>query len=581
MQNRNYALFALGALALLGQVACNRGAAAPTGHEHGGAGHGHGHGADEGPEPIRTTVFTDKVQLFMEYPHLAADEHAEFLAHLTVLETGHPVRSGSLTFELTTPDGEVSSMTWNSPRRDGLFVPEWEFRRAGPHRLRLILQSPQVDDRIDVGEIFVHKTSRDAAQAAEVAGGDEPANLVPFLLEQQWKIGLRYETAQRRTLVHRLQLPGQIVAPQGAAASVSPPIAGRLRPPPGGRLPRIGERVEAGQALALVEPPRHAREIAQLSANLAQVRLWETELTLRELDLDAKAAETQRSITQAEARLAYARQVMARTQELHDEGISSERQLEEAEQNLRVVEAELQGAQALKRSYDQARQRLTQLRERSLPEPLDGSDEDASLTVPLRAPISGEVVSVAHIEGEHLDDAHQEVFRIVNLDHVWVTAGISEFDLAALSVERGATMVLAAYPDRRFDILAAGGRLVHVGKLVDPSTRTVSVTYEIPNSDGLFRIGMFADVSIETREATDAVAVPEEAVVMEAGRPIAFVVHDGESFIKRELVTGVRDGGFVEIENGISAGERVVTKGAYALKLASMSPSSFGHGHVH
>ncbi|MBI4717376.1 MAG: efflux RND transporter periplasmic adaptor subunit [Planctomycetes bacterium] len=188
---------------------------------------------------------------------------------------------------------------------------------------------------------------------------------------------------------------------------------------------------------------------------------------------------------------------------------------------------------------------------------------------------------MAHIEGEHLDAEHQEVFRIVNAEHVWVAGNISEFDLARLADAPGASVVLPAFADRRFDIHRDGGRLVNIGKVVDPRTRTVSVIYELPNREGLLRIGMFADVHVESRKAVDALALPEEAVVMDNGRPVAFVLLDGERFQRRDLELGLRDAGFIEACSGVASGERVVIRGAYAVRLASQSPASFGAGHVH
>ena len=55
----------------------------------------------------------------------------------------------------------------------------------------------------------------------------------------------------------------------------------------------------------------------------------------------------------------------------------------------------------------------------------------------------------------------------------------------------------------------------------------------------------------------------------------------GEHFEKRVLQTGIRDGGMVEVKSGVQAGERVVTRGAYLVRLAASAPDAFGHGHVH
>ncbi len=573
-------------ITLAAAAGCDRASHAGGGHGHRASSHGaheaHAdHAEDEGLDPISVTLFTSKVQLYMEYPHLVRGEQARFLAHVTVLATGEPVRRGTLGFELTAPDGTHKNLVLDAPKRDGLFVPEWDVGPPGAYDLRLIVDSPQAQDTIEVGELIVHADAHGAEHAAGEAAEDDPPDLVPFLLEQQWKIGTLYERVSKRTLVHRLALPGKIVAPQGASAVVSPPFAGRLLRPPNGRLPRIGDRVEAGQILALIEPQLQATDVAQLSANRAWLKTLAMELAQRELELATKGLEVERSIIQSEARLDFARRAVDRTTRLRKQGVGTELQYDEAQQNLRLAQAEYEGAGAMKRSYESARERLAKLRSQALVAETDTSLTSSSLQMPLRAPIAGEIVSVEHIEGEHLD-AQQEVFRIVNLEQVWVEADISEFDLAELAESPGATMTLPAYPDRVFDILnGGGGRLVNIANIVDPQTRTLSVVYEMPNPAGLFRAGMFANVFLETRTATNVVALLEKAIVKDNGRPTAYVLIDGEHFQRRELELGVRDNGFVEVKGGLAEGERVVTKGAYVIKLASLSPASFGHGHGH
>ncbi len=542
----------------------------------------HGHGEEEGPDPISVTLFTSKVLLFMEYPHLATGMHAEFLAHVTVLATGEPVRSGTLTFDLARPDGTKQELKSDAPKRDGLFVPAWDVGAPGTYRLRLVVNSPQVQDTINVGELIVHADEDAAFHAAEAAAEPDPPDLVPFLLEQQWKIGTLYELVSERTLVHRLALPGKIAAPQGASAVVSPPVAGRLLRPPSGRLPRIGDRVEAGQILAMIEPQLPATEVFQLSANRAQIQALETELALRELELHTKALEVDRSVIQSEARLEFARRTMDRAVELREKGVGTDQKYDEAAQALRLAETEHEAAKTMKTSYEHAHEQLLALRSKAIPHDAESASNQVKYQMPLVAPISGEIVSVTHIEGEHLDDAHQEIFRVVNTERVWVEADISEFDLNELAENPGATMTLPAYPGRSFNILnGGGGRLVNIGSIVDSETRTVSIVYEMPNPEGLFRPGMFADVYLETKTATDTVALPEKAIVKDNGRPTAYVLVDGENFQRRELEVGIRDNGFVEVKGGLAVGERVVTRGAYAIKLASLSPASFGHGHGH
>jgi RND family efflux transporter MFP subunit len=384
-------------------------------------------------------------------------------------------------------------------------------------------------------------------------------------MEQQWKINMLLHQISKRTMAERLRIPGQIEAAQGAWAAVSPPVAGRLVRVPGHGLPKIGESVHAGDTLAFIEPP------LPVSA----------ELTLRALDLDMKAIEIERTISETRQRLEFAARAHDRAVKVRDQGVGTEQQYDEAKRNLELAQIEFDGALAMKRYYEGATAKLSELRGgAAVPEGAHRAAPSA-LQMPLVSPITGRIETAEHIEGEHVD-AHQEVFRIVNTDHVWVEGRISEFDLAKLAVGVGAYMTLPSLPDRRIDILgSAGGKLVAAGQVVDSVSRTVPVRYELPNADGLLRIGMLADLFLETNRAVEAVAIPEEALVMEHGRPTAYILVHGELFQKRELELGIRDSGFVEVKKGLNAEERVATKGAFAIKMAALSPASFGAGHAH
>ena len=86
---------------------------------------------------------------------------------------------------------------------------------------------------------------------------------------------------------------------------------------------------------------------------------------------------------------------------------------------------------------------------------------------------------------------------------------------------------------------------------------------------------------VETAKATNTIAVPDSAMVEEDGQFVAFVQLAGETFEKREVNVGLRDTGFVQVLDGIKEGERVVTKGAYPIRLSSISGVIPAHGHAH
>jgi multidrug efflux pump subunit AcrA (membrane-fusion protein) len=123
--------------------------------------------------------------------------------------------------------------------------------------------------------------------------------------------------------------------------------------------------------------------------------------------------------------------------------------------------------------------------------------------------------------------------------------------------------------------------MVFLSPQVNTATRTVALVYEADNHDGRFRVGQQLTLHVETAHAEDALAVPNSAIVEEGGQPVCFVQVSGETFQKRELTLGIHDGNLVQVLRGVREGERVVTKGAMAIRLAAASNVIPTHGHAH
>jgi RND family efflux transporter MFP subunit len=199
----------------------------------------------------------------------------------------------------------------------------------------------------------------------------------------------------------------------------------------------------------------------------------------------------------------------------------------------------------------------------------------------LRAPIAGVLNSVAAGPGEVVA-ANQPVFSVLNPETVWIEASIPESGLARLSKAKDAAVELPGEPGRFNPITGDGrGQLLSLGLEVDPATRTVPLLFETANRGGQLRVGQYVTLHVETARVDEWVAVPESALIEEGDQLVSFVQVSGETFQKRELKVGIRDSGFVQVLEGIKAGERVVTKGAYAIRLSSISGVIPAHGHAH
>src|SRR5262249_45817777 len=129
--------------------------------------------------------------------------------------------------------------------------------------------------------------------------------------------------------------------------------------------------------------------------------------------------------------------------------------------------------------------------------------------------------------------------------------------------------------------IASLSRLVTIGRLVDSETRTVPVIYEVDNRDHRLAVNQTVFLRLLLTAAEKKPVVPEAAVIDDAGRPVVFVQVAGESFSRRPVKLGVRNGDMVQVVEGIKPGDRVVTKGAYLIRLSTMSSSVPAHGHVH
>ena len=128
--------------------------------------------------------------------------------------------------------------------------------------------------------------------------------------------------------------------------------------------------------------------------------------------------------------------------------------------------------------------------------------------------------------------------------------------------------------------LLPAGKVVSIGRVVNPQSRTVPITFAADNRVLGLAVGQSVFLHLLMNETTAAPVVPASALVDDAGRPIVFVQVEGESFERRPVTVSARQGDLVQV-NGVKAGEHVVTKGAHLVRLASLSTSVPAHGHVH
>lgn len=190
----------------------------------------------------------------------------------------------------------------------------------------------------------------------------------------------------------------------------------------------------------------------------------------------------------------------------------------------------------------------------------------------IRAPISGVVLKKMVNQGDLTSSAGMmktsPLLMIADVDTVKIKVSVAEKDLARVLIGQRATLRVDAYPARVFS-----GKVTEIGEMVDPMTRTIPVTVEVPNSEvklqasknaakkrRLLKVGMFARVVIVVAEEPNAVVIDIDTVLGKAGRHYVFVVKAGQAQ-RRQVVLGLKEALKVQVRKGLSVGDRLIVLG--------------------
>ncbi|MEO8260836.1 MAG: efflux RND transporter periplasmic adaptor subunit [Acidobacteriota bacterium] len=481
---------------------------------------------------LDVTDWTDKTELFMEYPPLVAGQTALFAVHLTQIHDFKPVTAGQARVEFT-PEagGQPTVLVGPQPSRPGAFRVEGTAPSAGRYRWALLLEAPALADRHDLGTITVFG---DAAAALADAARQPPddAAAIAYLKEQQWTNEFATAAVQDMAVRTSLRVPATVDALPGGEAVVSAPAPGRFL---ADTLPDVGDRVTAGQALGRLEPRLTAgTDRATLAADVAE----------------------------GQAALEGARAEMTRAERLLAEQAVPARRVEEARRATTVAEARLHAADA----------RLAQ-RDETL---RSGGGAAAGNAFVLRAPIGGRIVDVMATLGASYDEG-TALFKIARTDAVELRADVPAADAARARALTAVALELPGHPDP----VALKFRHVHDPGILDPTTKALALQMEVENPGGALLIGQAGTAILYTAGRERMPAIPKAAVLMEAGRPYVFVQTGGERFARRLIEIAARDGDLIGIKSGVQAGDRVVIRGSYDVQLASAARGLPAEGHVH
>ena len=204
-------------------------------------------------------------------------------------------------------------------------------------------------------------------------------------------------------------------------------------------------------------------------------------------------------------------------------------------------------------------------------------DGKASRLLVYRSAASGVVLQKPGIEGMRFMPG-EVLFDIADLSSVWLLAEVSEQDIGLVHLGQEAWLDIVAYPGKPFS-----GNVVFLYPTIDTGTRTAKVRIELANPGGLLKPAMFANVELATGHARGEVLAVPESAVLDSGTRQAVLVRRGEGlFEPRTVKLGMRADGYIEVTEGLQAGEQVVVRANFLIDAESNLKAALetfgGHG---
>lgn len=480
----------------------------------------HAHGADG----EKITHFTAKTELFVEFPRLVAGEKSAFAAHLTRLADFKALAAGKVSVILSGGGQANEVFSTEIPTQPGIFRPEVLPKQAGEREMTIEVATPDYTVRHVLGPVTVYPDRK----SADAAPGEHDDGGIGFTKEQQWKVDFATAEVTKRPLRAAITATGMLRGRPDGEALLTAPAPGQVQS--AGKFPVLGQSVTKGEVLAYLTP---------------------------RLGGDTDMASLQAEARKAKVELDQASRERSRMESLFkDEAVPEKRLL-----------AARAGEESARAGFAAAQGRL-------------GQYGGSAGGIPLRAPVSGTIADVRVSPGAFALEGSL-LFHIADRRVLWLELRVPESEAARLTAPSGATFHVDGV-EQGFEIIPGkNGRLIATGGAVDVTTRTVPVLFEFTQPDERLRIGMAVKAQVYAGAAREAVAIPASAVLDENGIATVFVMTSGESFERRPVRIGARDGDWIEVVEGLEPGQRVVSRGAWLVKLAATRTGEIGHGHAH
>ena len=335
----------------------------------------------------------------------------------------------------------------------------------------------------------------------EDAVADNTDDAKTFTLSDTMLNMIKTDSVTMCGVADELQLSGEVSYDENKVFKVYPRSSGQVMQ----CNLTLGDKVSAGQTLAVIKS-------ADVAGNYADVSSADADITIAKREMDNQES-------------------------LFKSGIASEREYNDAKQDY-------------EKAISAKRKISSQI------EINGGKGATASGTYILTAPVGGYVVEKNVNQGDFIrSDMGSNLFTISDLKDVWIWANVFEADISKVKEGTSVEVTTLAYPDKVYT-----GKVDKVSQILDPTNKALKVRVKLDNPDLMLKPQMFAKVTVHDVQGEQATCVPTKALIEQNGKTFVVVYNNRSDMKIAEVDVMKTSGNRTFINKGISPGQQVITE---------------------
>ena len=465
------------------------------------------------------TIWSEKSELFVEFPALIIGKKSRFAAHFTVMDKHQAVSKGTVIVSLIQGSKGIRHKV-NAPSSPGIFSPVLEPNQVGKSTLQFILITEKYTDTLIIPEVPVFANLLSAKEA--LGNKEDGSGGITFLKEQAWKMEFQTEKVKQKEVFESIATSGKWQFSPNNTQRIVANTSGKVFFSKSNML--SGQAIRKGESIMSISGQGFTKNNSNSSLNVAKADLLQAEKEYN------------------------------RKKELLNDKIVSQADFEIVQQKYEVAKSKYN---ALLKGYSTS-----------------GYKAGNKLII---APISGTLRQVNVSNGSFVNEG--DVLFTISASN----ANVLEIQVGIQHSNKLNNIKNVWYKTRGnqwSNMQENHGSILSIDQSVSEDKPSIIVYAQVNEQENVPQ-GSFSEVNLSIGQSKLGKIIPASALMEDYGKYSVIVQLSGESFEMRNVLIGKRNGEEIEIISGLEENQVIVTRGAYQVKMQALSGQAPAHGHAH